>query len=352
MKLISSKRVSDSCSDNRKSKIQNPKWAAVLAVAFTLVFGGVEASAQQPKKVHRIGYLSSSNAASESARFELIRLALRELGYVEGQNIAIEHRYAEGKLDRLPELAAELVRLKVDIIMASGGSGPIQAAKNATKTIPIVMGSSPNDPVEAGFVESLARPGGNITGITNLSEELGGKRLELLKEAVPKVSRVAVVYDAASRASAFELKEVLPVTARAWGLTIQPWEVRDADGFEKVFAALTKQRPDGLHMPAGPLTRDNRKRIADFALKSRIPSVHSTRTAVDAGGFMYYGADIADIYRRAATYVDRILKGAKPADLPVERPTKFELVFNLKTATQIGVTIPQSLLYRADKVIK
>jgi putative tryptophan/tyrosine transport system substrate-binding protein len=312
----------------------------------------VAAQAQQPKKVHRIGYLSSSNAASESARAEGIRLALRELGYVEGHNTAIEYRYAEGKLDRLPELAAELVRLKMDIIVAVGGIGSIQAAKNATKTIPIVMGSSPNNPVEAGFVDSLARPGGNVTGITNLSGELGGKRLELLKEAVPKVVRVAVLYDPASPGGVFELKEVLPVAARALGLNIQPWEVRSADGFEKVFAELDRERPNGLYVPAGPLTRDNRKRIADFALKSRLPSVHSTLEAVSAGGLMYYGANLADIYRRAATYVDRILKGAKPADLPVERPTKFELVFNLKTAKQIGVIIPQSLLYRADKVIK
>jgi putative ABC transport system substrate-binding protein len=309
---------------------------------------GLGAAAEVPW----IGYLSSSDPATESARSEGIRLALRQLGYIEGQNIAIEYRYAEGKLDRLPELAAELVRLKVDIIVAAGGSGSTQAAKNATKTIPIVMGSSPNDPVEAGLVESLARPGGNVTGITNLSGELGGKRLELLKEAVPRVSRVAVLHDPASRGSVFELKEVLPGAARALGLTIQPWEVRGADGFERVFAALSKERPDGLYVPAGPLTRDNRKRIAAFALKSRLPSVYSTREAVDAGGLMYYGADLADIYRRAATYVDRILKGAKPADLPVERPTKFELVFNLKTAKHIGVTIPQSLLYRADKVIK
>src|SRR5688572_8870709 len=210
------------------------------------------AEAQQPKKVPRIGYLTSSEPALESARAEAIRRALRELGYIQGQNIAIEYRYAEGKLDRLPELAAELVRLKVDIIVATGGSGPILAAKNATKTIPIVMGSSPINPVEAGLVESLARPGGNVTGLTNLSGELGGKRLELLKEAVPKVARVAVLYDPAATGSALEMKEIIPVAARALGLTIQPWEVRRADGFERVFAALSKERPDGLYVPAGP----------------------------------------------------------------------------------------------------
>ena len=310
------------------------------------------AQAQQPKKVPRIGYLSNTDPARESTRSEAIRLALRELGYIEGQNIAIEYRYAEGKPDRLPELAAELVRLKVDIIVVAGGAASIQAAKNATKTIPIVMVGPGIDPVETGLVESLARPGGNVTGITNLTRELGGKRLELLKEAVPKVARVAVLYDPAAQSPVLEVKEVLPVAARALGLTVRSWEVRAADGFDRVFAALNKERPDGLYVTAGPLMIANQKRIAGFALKSRLPSMYSSREAVDAGGLMSYGADLADSYRRVAYYVDRILKGAKPADLPVEQPTKFELVFNLKTAKQIGVTIPQSLLYRADKVIK
>ena len=201
------------------------------------------AEAQQPKKVFRIGYLSSFEPATESARAEGIRLALRELGYIEGQNIATEYRYAEGKGDRMPELAAELVRLKVDIIVAAGGAGLIQAAKNATKTIPIVMAGTGSDPVEAGLVESLARPGGNITGITTLSRELAGKRLELLKEAVPKLAHVAVLYDPANPASVLELKEVLPAAARALRLTLQPWEVRAADGFEKVFAAYKQAAP-------------------------------------------------------------------------------------------------------------
>ena len=209
------------------------------------------AEAQQPKKVPRIGYLSSSDPATESARAEAIRLALRERGYIEGQNIAIEYRYAEGKRDRLPELAAELVRLKVDIIVVAGGDSLVRAAKNATKTIPIVMVGAGVDPVEAGLVESLARPGGNVTGLTNLTRELGGKRLELLKEAVPKLARVAVLYDPAIPGSVREVKEVLPVAARALGLTVQPWEVRAADGFEKVFAALNKQRPDGLYVLGG-----------------------------------------------------------------------------------------------------
>ena len=230
------------------------KKAAVpsILVAVVLLALGVIAEAQQPKKVPRIGYLSSVDPATESARSEAIRLALRELGYIEGQNIAIEYRYAEGKRDRLPELAAELVRLKVDIIVVAGGDTAIRAAKNATKTIPIVMMGAGADPVEAGLVESLARPGGNVTGLTNLTRELGGKRLELLKEAVPKLARVAVLYDPANPGSVREVKEVLPAAARALGLTIQPWEVRAADGFEKVFAALNKQRPDGLYVPAGP----------------------------------------------------------------------------------------------------
>ena len=310
------------------------------------------AQAQQPKKVPRIGYLSGVDPARESTRSEAFRLALRELGYIEGQNIAIEYRYTEGKRGRLPELAAELVRLKVDIIVGPSGSAPIRAAMNATKTIPIVMMSLAADPVEAGFVESLARPGGNVTGVTTISVELGGKRLELLKEAVSKLARVAVLYDPANPGNVLDVKEVLPVAARALGLTIQPWEVRDADGFERVFAALSKQRPEGLYVPPGPLMAANEKRIAGLALKSRLPSVYSNREAVDTGGLMYYGADLAASYRRAAYYVDKILKGAKPADLPVEQPMKFELVINLKTAKQIGLTIPQSMLYRADKVIK
>ena len=245
------------------------------------------------------------------------------------------------------------MRLKVDIILAAGGGGQIQSAKKATKTTPIVMVGQGSDPVGVGVVESLARPGGNVTGLTNLSRELGGKRLELLKEAVPKLARVAVLYDPAIRPSVTEVKEVLPVAARALGLTLKPWEVRSADDFEKVFAAINKQRTDGLYVPVGgALINSTGRRIAGFALKSRLPSVYNDREAVDAGGLMYYGADLAENYRRVAYFVDKILKGAKPAELPVEQPKKFELVINLKTAKQIGLTIPQSMLYRADRVIK
>jgi putative ABC transport system substrate-binding protein len=242
------------------------------------------------------------------------------------------------------------VRLKVDLILVSAGDPSIRAAKNATKTIPIVMMGASIDPIEAGYVRSLARPGGNVTGLSLFTTELGGKRLELLKEAVPKLSRVAVLYEAGNRNSILQLNEV-QTAARVLGLTVETWEVRDADDFEKVFA-LNKERPDGLYVFGGPLMYANRKRIAGFALKSRLPSVYNDRTAVDAGGLMYYGEDLTGIYRRVAYFVDRILKGAKPADLPVEQPMKFELVINLKTAKEIGVKIPQSLLYRADKVIR
>jgi putative tryptophan/tyrosine transport system substrate-binding protein len=262
------------------------------------------AQAQQPNKVHRLGYLSSFEPASESTRSEAIRLALRERGYIEGQNIATEYRYAEGKRDRYPELAAELVRLKVDIIVVAGGYGGIQAAKDATKTIPIVMVGEGIDAVEAGFIASLARPGGNVTGMTNFTREgLSGKRLELLKEAVPKIARVAVLYDPVAPSGALQVKEILPEVGRTLRLTIQPWEVRVADDFERVFAALNKQRPNGLFVQGGPLMYANGKRIASFALKSQLPSVVGRREDVEAGGLMSYGADLADSYRRVAYYI-------------------------------------------------
>src|SRR6201988_1017641 len=252
---------------------------ALYALLFSLC---LSAQGQQPKKVFRIGYLSNADAATDSARAEGIRLALRERGYIEGQNIAIEYRYAEGKVDRAPALAAELVRLKVDIIVVASGDQWIRAAKNATRTIPIVMMGQGSDPVRAGHVESLARPGGNVTGLTVLIRELGGKRLELLKEAVPKLSRVAGFYNSATPGSLREVKELLPADARALKLTIQPWEIRAVDDFEKVFAALNKQRPDGLYeFGAGPVMRPNGKRIAGVALKSRLPSTYTGRASVE-----------------------------------------------------------------------
>jgi putative ABC transport system substrate-binding protein len=329
----------------------SPRVFVLLCLLPTVLRPNGLVEAQQQKKIPRIGYLSSLSHSSDP-RAEPFRRALRELGYAEGQNIAIEYRYAEEKFDRFPELAAELVRLKVDIILVAGGDPPILAAKNATKTIPIVMVGIGSDPVQAGHIESLARPGGNITGVTNLGRELAGKRLELLKEAVPKLARVAVVYDPAIPATRREVKEGLPLAARALGLTVRSWEVRTANGFENVFAAISKEPPDGLYAPGGgPLMTVSMKRIADFASKSRLPSVGGG-PYVDAGGFMSYGADVVDSYRRVATYVDKILKGTKPGDLPVQQPTKFDLVINQRTAKQIGLTIPQSMLYRADRVIK
>jgi ABC-type uncharacterized transport system substrate-binding protein len=311
------------------------------------------AEAQQPKKIPRIGYLSGTDAAADSPRSEPFRVALRELGYIEGQNIATEYRYAEGKRSRLPEFAAELVRLKVDVIVVAGGDSVIRAAMNATKTIPLVLMGQGSHPVEAGHVKSLARPGGNVTGITSLTLELGGKRLELLKEAVPKLARVAVLYDRDATGFAREVKEGLPVTARALRLTVQPWEVRDAADLERIFTLLSKERPDGIYAPtSGGLMTASQNRIVGFTLKNRLPSVHNGTATVEAGGLMSYAADERERYRLVATYVDKILKGAKPAELPVEQPKKFELIINLKTAKQIGLMIPQSLLYRADKVIK
>jgi putative ABC transport system substrate-binding protein len=324
----------------------------VWLLATFLLTAAPPARAQQPVKIYRIGYLSSLSSSSDSARAEAIRQALHELGYIERQNIAIEYRYAEGKRDRFPELAADLVRLKVDIIVVAAGDILTRVAKNATATIPIVMTGQGADPVAAGLVESIARPGGNVTGLTNLSGDLGGKRLELLKETAPKVTRVEVLYDPTIPPNIREVKEVLPGVARALGLVLRLLEIHGAEDFDKIFATMDKWRPDGLYVPEGPLMRINGRRIAGLALKRRLPSVYDNRAAVDAGGLMHYGADLSDSYRRVAYYIDRILKGAKPADLPVEQPKKFELVINLKTAKQIGLTIPPNVLARADKVIR
>jgi putative ABC transport system substrate-binding protein len=278
---------------------------------------------------------------------------LRKLGYVEGQNIKFEFRYAEGNRERQPGDAAELVRNNVDLIVIAGGDIEIRAAMKATKTIPLVMVGQGSDPVEAGFIESLARPGGNVTGLTILNRELGGKRLELLKEAVPKLARVTVLFNPALPGISREVKEDLPVAARALKLTVQSREIRTEKDFDTVFAALNKDRPDGLYVSlASALMRLNQKRITDFALKSRSPSVYDNNSAVDDGGLMYYGADRADSYQRVAYYVDKILKGAKPADLPVQQPMKFEFVINLRAANQIGITIPPDLLGRATRIIR
>ena len=351
MRKKSRVRFSFSSSDNRKSEIQNPKLVGLVALVLAFV-GLASVAGAQPKKVARLGYLSNSDPVSESTRSEAIRLALRELGYIDGQNIATEYRYTEGNLNRLPELTAELVRLKVDVIVVAGGPTWVQAAKNATKTIPIVMVGAGADPVEAGLVESLARPGGNVTGLTNFTTALGGKRLELLKEAVPKVARVTVLYDSANPATVLELKEVLRVAARALKLALQPWEVRTSEDFDTVFAAMGKQHPDGLYVTQTPLMANNLRRIASLALKSRLPSLYGNKEFADAGGLIYYGADQAESYKRVAYFVDRILKGGKPADLPVEQLTKVEFAINLQTAKKIGRTIPPEVLARANRLIK
>jgi len=332
---------------NRKSKIQNLQF--VLLVGAMLLALCLPAEGQQPKSVPRIGYLSVLSPSSDSTRIEAFHQGLRELGYVEGQSIAIESRYAEGKLNRLPDLAGELVRLKVDVIVV-GGSTATRAAKNVTKLIPIVMAHG-SDPVELGFVASLARPGGNITGLTHLAPELGGKRLELLKDIIVQLSRVAVLTDPGTQGHGPQIKE-LEVAARALGLQLRPVEVRGPDELESAFSAMTTARAGAFIGLQQPTLDRLRERIVHLAAKHRLPAMYPNSEYVETGGLMSYAADIVAMFRRTATYVDKILKGRKPADLPVEQPTKFEFIINLKTAKQIGLTIPPNVLARADKVIK
>jgi ABC-type uncharacterized transport system substrate-binding protein len=316
----------------------------VICLLLTVLLPAVLPGAQQAKKIHRIGYLSLGLGIQPGE--EAFQQGLRELGYVDGQNIVIEWRFAKGKADLLPELAAELVRLKVDVIIASATLA-IQAAKQATKTIPIVFPRA-GDPVAYGLVDSLARPGGNVTGMSNLSLDLSGKRLELLKEALPRISRVAVLYDPQLRQS---LKET-QTAAQFLGVKVQALEVRAAADIESAFSAMREERADSLITMPPPSISVHQKRILELSEKNRLPAIHSSKGWVEAGGLMSYGPDTFDNDRRAAILVDKILKGAKPADLPVEQPTKFELVINLKTAKQIGLTIPPNVLARADRVIK
>jgi putative ABC transport system substrate-binding protein len=304
------------------------------------------AEAQQPTKVPRIGFLSGGGDPVETEAFQQ---GLRDLGYIEGQNITIEYRSTEGMAERLPNLAAELVQLKVDIIVV-GGSPATQAAKNDTKTIPIVM-TNVTDPVGIGLVASLAHPGGNVTGLSNVGSDLGGKQLELLKEASPKVSRVAVLSDSAIPGNALWLG-AMKVAAPALRITLQPVDVHRPDDFERAFLVIKKEHASALSVLRNGVNIFYRARIVDFAAKSRLPAMYPDREDVEAGGLMSYGPNFADLYRRAATYVDKILKGRKPADLPVEQPTKFEFIINLKAAKQIGLTIPPNVLARADKVIR
>ena len=302
------------------------------------------AAAQQSAKVPRIGFLAGGSRSGDSLLIETFWQRMKELGYIEGKNIAVEYRFAEGALERLPNYAAELVRLNVDIILAPG-SGAV-AAKKATNTIPIVV--TYGDPVGLGLVASLAHPGGNVTGLSGFASELGGKQLELLKEAFPRVSRVAVLWWKQNTL----LLEDMKVAARALGVTLQPLELRGVDDFERAFSAIKRERAQALLAVRNPFTVTHRTRIVDFAAKSRLLAMYGDREFIEVGGLMSYGVSIPDLWGRAATYVDKILKGAKPADLPVEQPTKFELVINLKAAKQIGLTIPQKVLARADKVIR
>jgi putative tryptophan/tyrosine transport system substrate-binding protein len=316
--------------------------AASVLICFNL------AEAQQDKKVPRIGFLSATSPSAIAARVEGFRRGLRELGYMEG-NIVIEWRYAEGKLGRLSELAAELVSLKVDVIV-SAGPPPTRAAKEATATIPIVMAMD-TDPVGMGFVTSLARPGGNITGLSTLLPEIGGKRLELLKEIIPKLSRVAVLGTSTSPTYAPSMREI-ELAAKPLKVQVQHLDVLDSKDIETAFRAANKGRAQAFLMLGTPILDFARPHVADLAVKNRLPAIYPQIEYTEAGGLMYYGANTPDLFRRAATYVDKILKGAKPADLPVEQPTKFELVINLRTAKQIGVTIPPNVLVRADRVIR
>jgi putative ABC transport system substrate-binding protein len=306
--------------------------------------------AQQPTKIPRIGYLAGTSASAIADRVEAFRQGLRELGYVEGKNIIIEWRYADGNADRERELAVELVRLKVDIII-SAGSAATRPAKEATSRIPIVM-TNEGDPVGTGFVASLARPGGNITGLSNFAPELSGKRLELLKEVVPRLSRVSVFRTSTQPGSAQSIKEV-EIAAKAFRVKLQHLDVLDSKDIETVFRAASKGRADAvLMMAAGGVVSTHRTAIAELAVKNRLAVIYSYSQFVDAGGLMSYGVNQNDLDRRAATYVDKILKGRTPADLPVEQPMKFEFIVNLKAAKQIGLTIPPNVLVRADRVIK
>ena len=305
--------------------------------------------AQQPKNVPQIGFLGFTSLSGIAARIEAFRQGLRELGYVDGKNIVIEYRSAEGKLDRLSELAAELVRLKVDVIVTSGPS-VTRAVKEATTTIPIVMGFD-TDPVGNGFVASLARPGGNITGLSVVSPELSGKQLELLKEIVPKLSRVAVLGTSTNPGNSQALKET-ELAAGAYTVQLQNLDVLSPKDIETAFRDASRGRAGAVLVLASPIIESHRTQIADLAAKNRLPAIYYAPEFVEAGGLMSYGTSFADLFRRAATYVDKILKGAKPGDLPVEQPKKFEFIINLKTAKQIGLTIPPNVLARADKVIR
>jgi putative ABC transport system substrate-binding protein len=323
---------------------------AMVALLVGLILASVPfAEGQQTRNVPRIAYLSFNSASSQAARLEVFRQGLRQLGYVEGKNILIEYRYAEGKLDRIPVLAAELVGLKVEVIV-TGGPASTRPAKEATSKIPIVMVFD-TDPVGNGFVASLARPGGNITGSSTLAPELSGKQLEFLKEIVPKVFRVAVLGNSTNAGNAQMLREV-ELAAGAFGVKLQYLDVLNPKDIETAFREVSKARAEAVLVLTSPVVTSHPKQFIELAAKSRLPAIYWSPEFVEAGGLMAYSVSITDLFRRAATYVDKILKGVNPADLPVEQPIKFELIINLKAAKQIGLTIPPNVLARADKVIK
>jgi putative ABC transport system substrate-binding protein len=328
-------------------------WCSTLGCLVTLILSLLAApltsTAQQAANGPRLGLLIPGSSSAFAPRIEAFRQGLRDLGYVEGRNIAIEYRFAEGQADRLPALVAELIRLKVDI-MVIDGTAAIRAAQHATTTIPIVMALS-GDPVGDGLVASLARPGGNITGLSMMIPEVSGKRLELLQEAVPKLSHVAVLWNPDFPGSTLAFKET-QTAAHALGLQLQSLEVRSPDEFDQAFAAMTREHADALVVISNELFFGHRSQLAELTVRHRLPAMFHLREYAEAGGLMAYGADAADMYRRAATYVDKILKGTTPADLPVEQPTKFTFVINLKTAQALGVTLPPHLLYFAEQVIQ
>ena len=326
----------------------NNRRKLVIALAGALAGAGA-ASAQVPAKVPRIGFLSAHTSSDTAPWHQAFRLGLRDLGWVEGKTVNIEYRYAEGKSDRTPQLATDLVRLKVDVIVASVTPDAL-AAHKATGVIPIVIVAA-GDLVEMGLVASLARPGRNITGLTPMTSELGGKRLELLKEILPKLSRVAVLWNPQNAGSPSHFREV-QLAARRLGIQLHSLQVRTSNDFDSAFEDATKARAGALFIIPDPVITPNLKRISDLAVSSRLPSIFHVSEFAHAGGLVSYGPDRADLFRRAATYVDKILKGAKPGDLPIEQPTKFELVVNLKTAKALGITVPQSVRFRADRVIE
>jgi len=340
-------------SDNLKSKIENLKLVGIFAIALTLALGRAVAQAQQTGKIFRIGFLDNSTASGIAVLAEAFRQELSKLGWIEGKNITIEYRFAEQKLERLPELAADLVRLKVDLIVVSGGPTPL-AAKGATTTLPIVMINSP-DPVAAGLVTSLARPGGNVTGLSGLVPELTSKRLEILKDAIPRLSRVGLLRTPGGAPGSdpeLQLKELRPA---ALALKIKLEEIKtqpDPKDLESAFQTAKQKQVGAIMTATGRRFFAERKRIVELAVKYRLPAIYPEKGYVDEGGLMSYGADYDDLYRRAAVYVDKVLKGAKPADLPVQQATKFEFVINLKAAKQIGLTIPPEVLARANRVMK